>query len=167
VRIEGSVAAERIIVERTQLDANGSARGTGEEYAVPASLVITAIGYATPPIDGVPYDERGGRFRNEGGRIGAGLYCVGWARRGPSGTIGTNRPDGYEVAEQVAALFTADGGSKPGAAGLQPLLEQRGVVVTDFADWRRIERAETARARPGAPREKFVRREDWLAALGR
>lgn len=167
VRIEGDGAVERVIVERTELDESGAACGTGEQYEVAANLVISAIGYATPPIDGVAYDENGGRFQNSGGVIGDGLYCVGWARRGPSGTIGTNRPDGYEVAEQIAALLPPEGGTKPGAAALQPLLRQRGVQPTDFADWRRIEQAETERARPGSPREKFVRPEDWLAALGR
>jgi ferredoxin--NADP+ reductase len=69
LRIEGDGKAERIIVERTELDENGAARGTGETYEVPASLVITAIGYSTPQMAGVPYDERGGKFRNEGGII--------------------------------------------------------------------------------------------------
>src|SRR5215210_7101062 len=53
LRIEGDAKAERIIVERTELDEKGGARGTGETYEVPASLVITAIGYWTPPIEGV------------------------------------------------------------------------------------------------------------------
>ena len=87
VRIEGEGRAERIIVERTQLDDQGGARGTGETYEVPASLVISAIGYSTPPMEGVAYDERGGKFLNENGRIGDRLYAVGWARRGPTGTI--------------------------------------------------------------------------------
>ena len=167
LRIEGDGAVERIIVERTELDADGAARGTGEQYEVPANLVISAIGYATPPIDGVPYDDRGGRFRNDHGLIQAGLYCVGWARRGPSGTIGTNRPDGYEVAEQIAGGLPPVGGSKAGATALHSLIRQRGVEPTDFADWRRIEEAEAKQARAGSPREKMVRVEDWLAALGR
>ena len=91
----------------------GAARGTGETYEVPASLVITAIGYSTPPIDGVPYDERGGKFRNEGGVVGDRLYAVGWARRGPTGTIGTNRPDGYEVAEQVVGAMPPGSSIRP------------------------------------------------------
>src|SRR5215210_295518 len=78
--IEGDGRAERIVVERTELDEKGAARGTGETYEVPASLVVTAIGYSSPRIDGVPYDERGGKFRNEGGLIGDRLYAVGWAR---------------------------------------------------------------------------------------
>ncbi|MFL6733184.1 MAG: FAD-dependent oxidoreductase [Sphingomicrobium sp.] len=166
--IEGDARAERLIVERTRLDESDSAQGTGETYEVPASLIISCIGYATPPIAGVPYDERAGRFANDGGRIGDGLYCVGWARRGPSGTIGTNRPDGYEVAEQVAGLFPADGDcGKAGSEGLRALLGTRGIQPTDFSDWRRIEEAETRAAREGAPREKMVRVDQWLEALGR
>ena len=168
IRIEGTGRAERIVVERTELDESGAARGTGETYEVPASLIVTSIGYSTPPIAGVPYDEGGGKFRNDGGKIGDRLYAVGWARRGPSGTIGTNRPDGYEVAELIAAAMPADsGGDKVGEKGLRALLDLRSVEPTDFDDWRRIEEAETGNARPGSPREKFVRVADWMAARGR
>ena len=164
--IEGDSHVERLVVERTELDASGGARGTGETYEVPASLIVSCIGYSTPPIPGVPYDERGGKFLNQDGRISDRLYCVGWARRGPTGTIGTNRPDGYEVAEAIAAAMPGDG-DKEGGVGLQRLLEERGIQSTSFSDWRRIEAAETAAARDGSPREKMVRIEDWLAALGR
>jgi ferredoxin--NADP+ reductase len=168
VRIEGNGKAERLIVERTILDQSGAAKGTGETYEVPASLIVTSIGYQTPRIEGVPYDERGGKFANDQGKIADGLYAVGWARRGPTGTIGTNRPDGYEVAEQVATAMPAgsDGG-KQGGAGLDALLSERGVEATSFDDWRAIEAAEVAAARPGSPREKFVRHGDWLKILGR
>ena len=119
--------------------------------------MVSSIGYSTPPIDGVAYDERGGKFLNESGRIDERLYAVGWARRGPSGTIGTNRPDGYEVADQVAAAMPpGSSGERSGAAGLKRLLESRGVMPTDYDDWRKIEETETGRARPGSPREKFV-----------
>jgi len=166
VRIEGEGKAERVIVERTELDEKGGARGTGETYEVPASLIITAIGYSSSPIAGVPFE--GGKFVNVNGRIADRLYAVGWARRGPTGTIGTNRPDGYEVADQVAAAMPADGDAeREGAAGLKRLLETRGVMPTDYDDWRRIEESEVSRARPGSPREKFVRHQDWLNAIGR
>jgi ferredoxin--NADP+ reductase len=168
VAIEGDGKAERVIVERTELDEKGGARGTGETYQVPASLVVTAIGYSTPPIEGVAYDERGGKFLNQNGKIADRLYAVGWARRGPTGTIGTNRPDGYEVAEQIAAAIPpGSAGERQGAAGLKRLLESRGVMPTDYDDWRKIEETEVARARPGSPREKFVRHEQWLQAIGR
>ncbi len=167
LRIEGEGGAERLIVERTELDESGSARGTGETYEVPASLIVTSIGYQTPRIDGVPYDERGGKFANEQGKIADGLYAVGWARRGPTGTIGTNRPDGYEVAEQVAVVMPPGSeGGKAGGTALVALLTERGVRATSFDDWRKIEAAEAAAARPGSPREKFVRHSDWLKLLG-
>jgi NADPH-dependent glutamate synthase beta subunit-like oxidoreductase len=166
--IEGDGRADRIIVERTRLDDSDRAVGTGETYQVPASLVISSIGYSTPPMEGVPYDERGGKFLNDKGRIADRLYCVGWARRGPSGTIGTNRPDGYEVAAQIeAAMPPGSSRERHGAEGLKALLATRNVMPTDYDDWRKIERTEAANARPGSPREKFVRVEDWLKAVGR
>ena len=133
---------------------------------MPASLIITAIGYSTSPIADVPFD--GGKFVNEGGRIADRLYAVGWARRGPSGTIGTNRPDGYEVADLIAAAMgPGSSGERAGAEGLKRLLESRGVMPTDYSDWRKIEETEVARARPGSPREKFVRHQEWLQTIGR
>ena len=166
VAFEGDGKVERIVVERTELGEAGSARGTGEIYQVPASLVISAIGYSTSPIADVPF--AGGKFVNDGGRIAERLYAVGWARRGPSGTIGTNRPDGYEVADRIAAAMEPGSSSeRHGAEGLKRLLESRGVMPTDYDDWRKIEQTEASRARPGSPREKFVRPEHWLQAIGR
>ena len=168
LRIEGEGKVEKIVVERTELDDTGAARGTGETYEAPAALIVTCIGYSSSPIDGVPYDERGGKFLNERGLIADRLYAVGWARRGPTGTIGTNRPDGYEVADRIAdEMPPGSSAERPGAEGLKRLLEERGVMPTDYADWRRIEDTETARARPGSPREKFVRIDHWLETLGR
>ncbi|HZU52117.1 MAG TPA: FAD-dependent oxidoreductase [Sphingomicrobium sp.] len=166
VAIEGEGRAERVIVERTVLDESGSARGTGEIYEVPANLVVTAIGYSTSPIPDVPFE--GGKFVNKAGQIAGRLFAVGWARRGPSGTIGTNRPDGYEVADQiVAAMPPGSSAQRAGAKGLKDLLLSRGVLATDYEDWRKIEASEIENARPGSPREKFVRHEDWLNAVGR
>jgi ferredoxin--NADP+ reductase len=166
VAIEGQGKAEKIVVERTELDERGAARGTGETYEVPASLVVTAIGYSSSPIPEVPFE--GGKFVNEKGRIADRLYAVGWARRGPTGTIGTNRPDGYEVADQIAAAMPAGSSEeRAGAEGLKRLLESRGILPTDYDDWRRIEETENANARPGSPREKFVRVQHWMETLGR
>ena len=165
VAIEGDGKAERVIVERTRVDEFGRAADTGETYVVPASLVVSCIGYRTPPIPGVPYDESLGRFANVEGRIGPGLYAVGWARRGPSGTIGTNRPDGFLTAENIAADI-GEGAGKAGRAGLDALLEARKVDIVTFRDWQKIDAAETARARPGAPREKFANIAEMMSALG-
>jgi NADPH-dependent glutamate synthase beta subunit-like oxidoreductase len=163
VAVEGDGKVERIIVERTTLDSDLRSKGTGETYAIDCSMVIACIGYQTPPIEGVPYEHGRGRFANVEGRVLPGLYCVGWARRGPTGTIGTNRPDGYMVIEQVAADI-ANGSGKAGRTALDALLEKRGVQIVKFSDWKKIEEAEVARAREGAPREKFVRIEDMIRA---
>ena len=167
IRIEGEISAQRLIVERTRLDETGASIGTGETYAISASLIVSCIGYRTPPITGVPYDEAGGKFANDHGLIETGLYAVGWARRGPSGTIGTNRPDGYEVADRiVAAMPPGSDGGRTGGDCLDALLASAGVRPTSFADWRTIEAAEAAAARDGAPRAKMVRHDDWLRTLG-
>ena len=163
VAIEGDGKVERIRIERMRLDDQYRSIGTGETYTIDCSMVISCIGYKTPAIDGVPYEHGRGRFANVDGRILPGLYCVGWARRGPSGTIGTNRPDGYNIVDAIAEDITA-GTGKQGRAGLDALLQTRGVQVVQFSDWKKIEEAEIARARNGAPREKFVRLADMIAA---
>ncbi|KUO51354.1 MAG: pyridine nucleotide-disulfide oxidoreductase [Sphingomonadales bacterium BRH_c42] len=153
---DGSVRAIRL--ERTTVEA-GRARGTGEFYDIPADLVVSCIGYRTSPIPEVPFDERAGCFANDEGRILPGIYCVGWARRGPSGTIGTNRPDGFGVVEKIAedidsgALGRAE---RKGRAGFDALASERGLDIVTFRDWKKIEEAEEQAAREGAPREKFV-----------
>lgn len=165
IAIEGDGKVERVIVECTRLDADLRSVGTGETYAIPAGLVVACIGYQTPPIEGVPYEHGRGRFANTDGRIVPGLYCVGWAKRGPSGTIGTNRPDGYAVIDLIAEDI-GDGAGKTGRPGLDTLLTARGIDVVTFRDWKRIEAAEIARARDGSPREKFTQVADMLAARG-
>ncbi len=160
-----------IEVERTTLDSNGRASGTGETYVIDCSLIITCIGYRTSPIAGVPFEESAGRFANDEGRILPGLYCVGWARRGPSGTIGTNRPDGFSVVEKIAEDYLSGalgggGTGKTGRAGLDDLASSRKLDVVTFRDWKKIEEAEVSRARDGAPREKFVDIAAMIAARG-
>lgn len=165
LRIEGDGRAERIIVERTRLDERGAAVGTGETYAIPASLIISCIGYRTPKIEGVPYDDRAGRFANHEGRVLPGLYAVGWARRGPTGTIGTNRPDGFAIAEKIAEDVPNATG-KTGRPGLDALLTARNVDVVTFRDWQKIDAAEIAGARSDSPREKFTSVAGMLDARG-
>ncbi len=165
VAIEGDGKVQRLIVERTALDDQLRSHGTGETYALECSAIISCIGYQTPPIEGVPFEHGRGRFASDEGRILPGLYCVGWARRGPSGTIGTNRPDGYGIADLIAEDI-GQGEGKLGRPGLDALLADRGVGVVTFNDWKKIEEAEVARARDGAPREKFVAVADMIKAAG-
>jgi ferredoxin--NADP+ reductase len=167
VRVEGNGHVEQVVVERTALNEKGGAVGTGEFYTVPCGMVVSCIGYRTPTLAGVPYDEGLGRFANDDGRIAmphGRLYCVGWAKRGPTGTIGTNRPDGFLIAEEIAADDPTPE-DREGGAALDRLLAERGIRVVNFSDWQNIEAAEIARARAGSPREKFVAIEDMLAAI--
>ena len=161
VEVLGEGRVEALRLERTRL-VEGRAEGTGEMIDISCGMVVSCIGYRTLPISGVPYDDRGGRFVNDEGRISPGLYCVGWARRGPTGTIGTNRPDGYAIADLIAAEVTAS--DKIGRAGLDALAAKKGIDVVTFRDWQKIDAAEVARARGGAPREKFVAVDDMMSA---
>ncbi len=163
IEIEGDGKVERLVVERTTLDENLRSIPTGEHYVIPCSLVISCIGYQTPQIEGVPYEHGRGRFASDNGRILPGLYCVGWARRGPTGTIGTNRPDGFAVVDLIAEDI-GSGTRKDGRPGLDALLSSRHVDVVTFRDWKKIEEAEIARARDGAPREKFTSIDDMISA---
>jgi ferredoxin--NADP+ reductase len=162
----GEGRVEALEVERTRVE-TGRAIGTGEFYEIPADLVVACIGYRSMPIPGVPFDERAGRIANDEGRVTRGLYCVGWARRGPSGTIGTNRPDGFGVVEKIAediAAGTLGTGGKAGREGFDALAAARSLDIVTFRDWKRIEEAEAVRARAGAPREKFVDVADMIRA---
>ena len=165
-KLLGHGQVEAIEIEKTRL-VDGRAEGTGKIETIPADLVVTCIGYRTSPIPGVPFDERAGRFANDEGRILPGLYCVGWARRGPSGTIGTNRPDGYSVVEKIAADIAVGAlgpTRKPGRPGFDALAAERALDVVTFRDWKKIEEAEEKAAREGAPREKFVDIEAMIRA---
>ena len=159
-----------ITLSRTRLDEAERAVATGEQVTLPATLVISAIGYRTPGIEGVAHDDAAGLFANDDGRIADRLYCVGWARRGPSGTIGTNKPDGAAVAGMIHAELGAmarDHGPRAGRDGLDALLAERGVVPVTFRDWQTLDAAEVTAAQGRAPREKFVSVDAMLEALGR
>ncbi|MCT2558154.1 FAD-dependent oxidoreductase [Tsuneonella sp. YG55] len=166
VRLVGDGKVAGVEVERTTVEA-GRAIGTGETYVIPADLVVACIGYRSSPIDGVPFDDRLGRFANDEGRIIPGLYAVGWARRGPTGTIGTNRPDGFGVVEKIAEDFASGAlgnSAKEGRSGFDRLAEARDLDIVTFRDWKKIEEAEARAAREGAPREKFVDVESMIRA---
>lgn len=171
VSIVGKTRVEGVEVERTKIT-DGKLVGTGEFYMVPCHLVISAIGYRSAPIPGVPFDEKAGRFASDDGRIAVspetgGLYAVGWARRGPTGTIGTNKPDGFAIiaklAEDIASGAIGPEG-KAGRPGFDALAAERKLDIVTFRDWQKIEEAEIAAARSGAPREKFTLVEEMIRA---
>ena len=176
---DGKVAG--LVVERTRLEDAGGGRlravGTGETETLPVGLVVRAIGYRSLPLADLPFDDRNGVIPNDKGRVidpatGARLpreYVVGWVKRGPTGLIGSNKPDGVETAaamlEDLPALDAVPAeAATPGA--IDALLALRGARPVPFCDWQRLDALEVERGKPhGRPRVKFVRVADMLAAL--
>ena len=125
---------------------------TGER--LPADLVVTAIGQEAGELCGLPL--AGGHLANEQGRVAPGLYAVGWAKRGGTGVIGTNRNESQEVADLLLREVAPEG--KGGAACLSSLLLEKGLKPWTFADWQKLDAAEKA----AAPKDR-VRRKLWRA----
>jgi len=163
VAVLGGSKVEGIRFERTAVK-DGRAVGTGQFFEIPCRLVIAAIGYRSAKVPETPFDDREGIVKNADGRVEPGLYAVGWIKRGPSGVIGTNKPDGEACATQITTDLTPS--AKAGRNGLENLLRARKARPLSFADWQVIEKAEIANARPGAPRRKFPRVAEMLAVLG-
>ncbi len=123
--------------------------------------VISAIGYRTAADGDLPQSDPRGVIANTDGRIEPGLYVVGWAKRGPSGTIPTNRAEAKSVADLLLADYADDTSpAKEGSAALDAWLTGRGVNVMDWQCWKRIEAAEIAAALPGSPRAKLAAWDD-------
>jgi ferredoxin/flavodoxin---NADP+ reductase len=141
------------------------------EY-INCGLVFRSIGRQTAPLTGVPYNEHRGVHANIDGRVAdgssvvAGLYVCGWSKRGPSGTIGTNRGCGAATAEAVLAdLPTRRGRRASDPDALLAKLRQRVARIVSYRDWATIDAAEKRRGTLcGKPREKFVSVPDMLAA---
>jgi ferredoxin--NADP+ reductase len=122
--------------------------------------VIAAIGYRMGPIEGVPIDLRRGNVINTDGRVAAGFYAVGWAKRGPTGVISTNKPDGDIAAEHIERDMLS--GIKPGRPAFEEHLRARGVRWVSFEEWKLLDEQERSAAREGAPRKKFVQVGDMI-----
>lgn len=155
------------------------ARPTGPHEDLPVELVFRSVGYRGVPLPGVPFDDAWGVILNERGRVLdpatrrplPGEYTAGWIKRGPTGVIGTNKPD---AAETVACMLEDLRDERvltppePSPAAAEALVRTRQPLVFSYEDWRRLDALEVARGRAaGRPRVKFTRVEDMLAALGR
>jgi ferredoxin--NADP+ reductase len=129
------------------------------DVIIKCGLVITAIGYQAKGIDGVPYEN--GKVVNTDGRVSENLYVVGWAKRGPSGVIGTNKSDAAAVIE----LLAEDLMSPKNAGDISELLTHQ--VVVSQEHWQMINKAEVAAGEPhGKPRKKSVSRDELLKHAG-
>ncbi len=135
----------------------GKVVATGKTTTIKCGLVISAIGYEAASIEGVPYAK--GKVANEDGRVnGTNIYTVGWAKRGPSGVIGTNKSD----ASEVVKLLIADLPSQPKNEGdITDLLADHRIVTQQH--WEKINAAEVSRGELlGKPRLKGVDRPELL-----
>jgi ferredoxin--NADP+ reductase len=126
---------------------------------IKCGLVITAIGYQAHGIEGVPYEN--GKVVNNDGRVKDNLYVVGWAKRGPSGVIGTNKSDAAAVIE----LLVSDLKNPKSGGDVTELLTHQ--VVVSQGNWQKINEAEVAAGEPhGKPRKKSVSRDELLRHAG-
>jgi ferredoxin--NADP+ reductase len=176
----GAVGGIRLVRNRLVASATGTiqAQPTEQVEELPAGLVFRSVGYRGVPLPGVPFDDKWGVVLNEKGRVLdpntkqplLGEYTAGWIKRGPTGVIGTNKPDAAETA--TAMLEDAAAGqmlapAEPDAAAAERLVTQRQPHYVDYADWLRLNDLEIARGRSrGSPRLKFTRVDEILAALG-
>ena len=121
------------------------------EVTVKCGIVITAIGYHAEGIAGVAYES--GKVVNTDGRVKENIYVVGWAKRGPSGVIGTNKSDAATVIE----LIIEDLHPPKNNGDISDLITDQ--VVIDQSGWQKINAAEVAAGEAkGKPRVKSVRR---------
>lgn len=153
-------------------------RGTDREEEIELDLVFKAVGYRGVPLEGVPFHERWGIVHNDQGRVLEGeegaaiprLYVVGWAKRGPSGLIGTNGPDSQAtVAKMLEDLDTLAGeaGVARAPEGIVALLESRGVDWVTYEDWQKLDAEEVRRGEAkGKVREKFTDIHSMMTAIG-
>ncbi len=173
---DGRVCGLRVEKNRLVPGRSGlSAQGTGEFETLPVGLVVRAVGYRSLPLPEMPFDDRGGIIPNAGGRVLdptsaaaiPALYVAGWVKRGPTGLIGSNKPDGLETAEAMLAdLPLTQPAKEPERTALDATLAERGTRVVDFAAWQRLDRLEVERGKPhGRPRVKFGAVAEMLAAL--
>ncbi len=172
--LRGNGQVEKLILEKNELSGEPNqqkARGTGVTEELPCGLLFRSVGYRGVPIAGVPFQEPSGTFPNKDGRIMKdekavqGLYCVGWIKRGPSGVIGTNKPDsGATVDSLCQDLPSLTPCAVTDPAAIVQFLKTKGVNYVDFARWKKIDAVEIERGtKVGKPREKFVKVNDMLA----
>ena len=152
-------------------------KATDQFETLDAGLVFRSIGYRGVPLPGVPFHDSWGVIPNAGGRVLdadsreplVGQYTAGWIKRGPTGVIGTNKPDAAETVEAMLADARAGKLLSPTnatAAAAEALVRGRQAHVVTYDDWRRLDALELSHGKEqGRPRVKFTRVDDMLAAL--
>ena len=157
IEIKGENKVEEIIFAVNKVQ-DGKVIQTEETFTVKAGLIVSAIGYESEPVEGIPYSN--GKVENVEGRVrGTNIYVVGWAKRGPSGVIGTNKSDAATVIEHLIS----DLREPKTNTGIINLLKERGVVSISQGNWEKLNSAEIAAgSSSGKPRIKFIDRNEML-----
>jgi ferredoxin--NADP+ reductase len=177
----GQVKAMRLVKNKLYKTDAGTLRpkATDQFEQISVGLVFRSVGYRGAPLPGIPFNDSWGVILNQKGRIIdqetqkplVGQYTAGWIKRGPTGVIGTNKPDALETVTCMLkdlAEGLALNPDRPGAADVEKLIRERQPDYFSYDDWLKLDAIETARGREvGRPRIKFTRVEDMLAALGR
>jgi ferredoxin--NADP+ reductase len=176
---DGKVTGVRVVHNRIERGDDGRLRAvpTDREEVIECGLVLRSIGYRGRPLDEIPFDERRGLIRNEGGRVlsaddGApvpGEYAVGWIKRGPTGVIGTNKKDAADtvakVVDDAEAGRLPDPASSWDADSTGEWLLGSAPHVVEWDGWQAIDEHERGLGEPaGRPRVKLVRMSELIEA---
>ncbi len=174
---DGPVTGVRIVHNRIEPGDDGRLRAvsTGIEEVIECGLVLRSIGYRGYPVDDIPFDQRRGLIRNDGGRVCddhggtlRGEYVVGWIKRGPTGVIGTNKKDAADTVTKIVA--DAEQGAlndpdDPDPESITEGLAERAPNAVTWTGWQAIDQHERGLGEPhGRPRVKLVRLADLVAA---
>lgn len=160
LEIRGQGKVEEVIFGINEVREN-KVISTGEKFSIKCGLVVSAIGYEAIEIKGLEYES--GHVKNIDGRIsGTNMYVVGWAKRGPSGVIGTSKSDSTEVMQ----LLIHELASPKTPVDLESKLKSKGVMHVSQGHWEQINKAEVAAGEPhGKPRVKFTDRAQMLGIV--
>jgi ferredoxin--NADP+ reductase len=158
---DGPVTGIRVVKNKL---VDGRAVPTGEEDVIACGLVLRSIGYRGTPLAGIPFDERRGLIRNDGGRVLAddgapipGEYVVGWIKRGPSGVIGTNKKDAADTVAKILEDRENGALNEPTQDCHHEFFAERCPGLVTWEGWRAIDEHETGLGEPqGRPRVKLV-----------
>lgn len=164
VRIVGENRVEGLQLEKNERVADQQVRGTGSFETLKVNMVFRSVGYEALRLPDVPFDQAKsiiphdqGRVLDENGRRSEKEYVTGWAKRGPSGTVGTNRSDSVETVCSLLADLSARRAytdSNPGQ--ILMLLNNRRVNYANWANWLRLDDHEIQLGRSqGRPRVKI------------
>ncbi|MBP7961305.1 MAG: FAD-dependent oxidoreductase [Caldilineaceae bacterium] len=178
---EGKVVGMRIVRNKLVATDAGSLRPKATDHfeEMPMGLVFRSIGYRGVPLPGVPFRESWGVIWNRDGRVLdpetdqvlPGEYTAGWIKRGPSGVIGTNKPDAVESVNHILDDMRADAllsPAHPQPDAIAALVTERKPDFFSYADWTKLDALELANGKAaGRPRVKFTSIEEMKAALGR